>query len=94
MPQQAQSVEDVGGQADSADEREKEVVDIGQKEVIIALVGLTCSFVIGAIAWQYSKYFLLDRRYEKMADKAVEGIKAVGEVIEKIDDSDIDMNQL
>jgi hypothetical protein len=48
---------------------------------------LAGGLAVGAIAWQFSKYWLIDKRYEMMADKAVQAIKATGEAAKKLDEA-------
>jgi cytoskeletal protein RodZ len=77
----------ITGQAASKKNRKKRVIRIGRKEVILGGLLLAGGLAVGAIAWQFSKYWLIDKRYEMMADKAVQAIKATGETIEKLDEA-------
>lgn len=78
-----------GGYASSAEEQEKRVIRIGRREVLLFLGGTALAVAIGSYAWHASKYYFQDKKYRSMADKTVEGIHAIRELANTIDDTDI-----
>lgn len=77
------------GHAPSEGEQKPFIVRIGRKQVILFLVGLAAAFGVGAYLWHAFKYFFQDKKYRSMADKAVEGMRALNELLQTINKSDI-----
>jgi hypothetical protein len=81
-----------GGHAASAEDQQKRIIRIGRREVFLFLGGTIIAVAIGSYAWHASKYYFQDKKYRSLADKAVEGIHAIRELADTIDDSDISVS--
>lgn len=77
------------GYAGSEEERERRIIRIGRREVLLFLGGAVVVIAIGSYSWHAFKFYFQDRKYRSVADKAVEGIQAATKLAEKIEDTGI-----
>lgn len=80
------------GHAGTEEDKKKNVIRIGRKEVFMFLGGTVLAVAIGSYAWHASKYYFQDKKYRSMADKAVEGVHALNDLAQTVDESDIAMS--
>lgn len=93
-PEPEPQTQTIGGHARSAEDDERRVVRVKRKHVLLGILGVAGGLVLGALAYNWSKHYFLERKYERLAEKAVQGIGAVSDLVNTIDQSDIDFSDL
>lgn len=60
-------------------------VQVQREHVFAFLLGLAAAIGIGGLLWSAADYYFRTKRYDRIADRAIEGISAISEVAETLE---------
>jgi hypothetical protein len=84
-PQGQQQGQMPNGFSPSEEALERTEVQVKREHVFFFLAGLAAAIGLGGLIWSAADYYFTTKRYDRIADRVVEGIGAISEVAETLE---------